>query len=181
MNNINIIGRIGKEIELKFLPTGSAIANFSIAVNQDYKKQDGTKVEKTSWFDITAFGKTAENVNKFFAKGSMIGITGELEQQTWEDQHKQKRSKVVIKLQSFTFIDKKQDNQSNNGQTNNNSYNAPQQQYQQPQQQGNQTNYNQPQGQATGQVTQHGQPIYQPQGNLPTIDIDNDEIPHFNQ
>jgi len=124
MNNVNVIGRIGKEIEIKFLTSGSAIANFSIAVNQDYKKQDGTKVEKTSWFDITAFGKTAENVNKFFKKGSMIGITGELEQQTWTDNNQQNRSKVVIKLQSFTFIDKAN---SNN--------NAPQQQYNAPQQQ----------------------------------------------
>tara|TARA_R110000823_G_C15899279_1_gene496798 strand:+ start:1098 stop:1511 length:414 start_codon:yes stop_codon:yes gene_type:complete len=121
MNNINIIGRIGKEIELKFLPSGSAIANFSIAVNQDYKKQDGNKVEKTSWFDITAFGKTAENLNSFFNKGSMIGISGELEQQTWTAQDGTNKSKVVIKLQSFTFIDKKQDNQQQ-------SYNAPQQQ-----------------------------------------------------
>tara|TARA_R110001632_G_scaffold1663_1_gene7266 strand:+ start:1031 stop:1414 length:384 start_codon:yes stop_codon:yes gene_type:complete len=111
MNNISIIGRIGKEIELKFLPSGSAIANFSIAVNQDYKKQDGSKVEKTSWFDITAFGKTAENLNNFFNKGSMIGISGELEQQTWTSQDGTNKSKVIIKLQSFTFIDKKQDNQ----------------------------------------------------------------------
>tara|TARA_R110000744_G_scaffold221755_1_gene340734 strand:+ start:684 stop:1100 length:417 start_codon:yes stop_codon:yes gene_type:complete len=111
MNNISIIGRIGKEIEIKILPSGSAIANFSIAVNQDYKKQDGSKVEKTSWFEITAFGKTAENLNKFFSRGSMIGISGELEQQTWTAQDGTNKSKVIIKLQSFTFIDKKQQTQ----------------------------------------------------------------------
>tara|TARA_R110002073_G_scaffold131310_1_gene278018 strand:+ start:1020 stop:1442 length:423 start_codon:yes stop_codon:yes gene_type:complete len=139
MNNINIIGRIGKEIELKFLPSGSAIANFSIAVNQDYKKQDGSKVEKTSWFEITAFGKTAENINNFFNKGSMIGISGELEQQTWTAQDGTNKSKVIIKLQSFTFIDKKQENPQQQQQ----SYNAPQQQ----------------------------------QNNIPTIDVDSEEIP----
>ena len=111
MNQVNLVARIGKEIELKYLPSGSAIASFSVAINQDYKKQDGTKVEKTSWFDITAFGKTAENVNKYFNKGSMIGITGELEQQTWTAQDGSKRSKIIIKLQNFTFIDRKQDNQ----------------------------------------------------------------------
>ena len=110
MNQVNLVARIGKEIELKYLPSGSAIASFSVAINQDYKK-DGQKIEKTSWFDITAFGKTAENVNQYFSKGSMIGITGELEQQTWTAQDGSKRSKVVIKLQNFTFIDKKQDNQ----------------------------------------------------------------------
>ena len=106
MNQVNLVARIGKEIELKYLPSGSAIASFSVAVNQDYKK-DGQKVEKTSWFDITAFGKTAENVNQYFNKGSMIGITGELEQQTWAAQDGTKRSKVIIKLQNFTFIDKR--------------------------------------------------------------------------
>jgi len=149
MNSVNIIGRIGKEIELKYLPTGSAVASFSIAVNQDYKKQDGTKVEKTSWFDITAFGKTAENVNKFFGKGSMIGIRGELEQQTWQDQQQQNRSKVIIRMMSFTFMDKKQDSQQQPTQQN---YNAPQQQ----QNSGTSNSYEQ---------------------NIPTIDIDNDEIP----
>lgn len=150
MNNTNIIGRIGKEIELKYLPTGSAVANFSIAVNQDYKRQDGTKVEKTSWFDISVFGKQAETVNNFFHKGSMIGITGELEQQTWQDQSGANRSKVIIKLQNFTFIDKKSDNQQSQNNQQQGGYNAPQQQqqYQAPQQQ-----------------------------NLPTIDVDEEEIP----
>ena len=161
MNQINIIGRIGKEVELKYLASGSALANFSIAVNQDYKKQDGTKVEKTSWFDITAFGKTAENVNTFFNKGSMIGITGELEQQTWDAQDGSKRSKVVIKLQSFTFIDKKADNQGGG-------YNQPSSQ---PQQNDNNQQYNQPQ--------QHNYNVPQQQ-NVPTIDINDDEIP-FNE
>jgi len=130
MNNTNIVGRIGSDISLTFLASGSAIANFSIAVNQDYKDKGGAKVEKTSWFDITAFGKTAENVNNFFGKGSMIGITGELEQQTWVDQQQQKRSKVIIKLQSFTFIDKREQNnqQQGNYQQSQQQYNAPQQQ-----------------------------------------------------
>jgi len=121
MNSVNIIGRIGKDIELKHLQSGSAVANFSIAVDQSYKK-DGQKVEKTSWFDINCFGKTSEIIKQYFFKGSMIGISGELEQQTWTDQQGQNRSKVVIKLKDFTFIDKKQDNQQG-------------QNYQQPQQQ----------------------------------------------
>jgi len=110
MNVINIIGRIGKDIELKYLASGSAVASFSIAVNQDYKR-DGQKVEKTSWFDVSAFSKVAENLHQYFHKGSMIGITGELEQQTWKTQQGENRSKVIIKLQQFTFIDKKDNNQ----------------------------------------------------------------------
>ena len=109
MNSAQLIGRIGGDISLRYLPSGKAVASFSIAVDQSYKK-DGQKVEKTSWFDIVAFNG-AEAINQYFHKGSRIGITGELEQQTWQDQNGGKRSKVIIKLRSFDFIDKKSDNE----------------------------------------------------------------------
>ena len=112
MNSVNLIGRIGKDIELKFLQSGSAVASFSIALDQSYVK-DGQKVEKTSWIDITAFSKTAENVSRYFHRGSMIGISGELEQQTWKADDGSNRSKIVVKMNRFTFIDKKDNNQSN--------------------------------------------------------------------
>ena len=143
MNSVNIVGRIGKDIELKYLQSGSAVASFSIAVDQSYKKE-GQKVDKTSWFDISAFGKTAETVNNFFHKGSMIGITGELEQQTWKAQDGTNRSKVIIKLQNITFIDKK-DNQTNQGSQQQQGYQQQQQQPQQPQQTYQQT-YQAPHG-----------------------------------
>lgn len=185
MNSINIIGRIGKEIELKYLQSGSAVASFSIAVDQSYKK-DGQKVEKTSWFDVSAFGKTAETVNQYFHKGSMIGITGELEQQTWKAQDGSNRSKVIIKLQNLTFIDKKADGQSNNTQTNQQSYQAPQQglqqQYQQQQQAPQQQSYQANQQPQTQYKNKQGQQMTQQQYQQqtqqpPAIDVDEDEIP----
>ena len=193
MNSTNIIGRIGSDISLKFLQSGSAIASFSIAVDQSYKK-DGQKIEKTSWFDISAFAKTAENLNNFFHKGSMIGVSGELEQQTWTDQSGAKKSKVIIKLQSFTFIDKFDNQQVPQQQQ----YQAPtQQQYQAPaqQQQSYQppqkhTDYRQPATQQQQQQPTYGnQQPRQPQqpqqqarqmpssDSIPVIDIDEDEIP----
>ncbi len=108
MNCCTLIGRIGKDIELRYLPSGKAVASFSIAVDQSYKK-DGQKVEKTSWFDIAVFNG-AEAINQYFHKGSRIGIVGELEQQTWKDQSGGNRSKVIIKLRSFDFIDSKSNN-----------------------------------------------------------------------
>ena len=178
MNNVNIIGRIGKEIELKFLQNGSVIASFSIAVDQSYKK-DGQKVEKTSWFDISAFGKTAENLNNFFHKGSMIGVSGELEQQTWTDQSGAKKSKVIIKLQSFTFIDK-----FDNQQAPQQSYQPQQQQYQAPTQQQYQAPAQQQQSyQSPQKHTDYRQPATQQQRQMPSsnsvsvIDFDESEIP----
>jgi single-strand DNA-binding protein len=150
MNSVQIIGTIGKDIEVKYLPSGSCLASFSVAVNQDYKK-DGQLVKKTSWFDVSAFGKTAENLKNYFHKGSRIGVSGELEQQTWTTNDGQNRSKVIIKLQSFTFIDRKQDNQQPQGQ-----YQPQQQQYQ-------------------PQVPQQQQ--YQQQAPQPQIQIQEDSIP----
>ena len=130
MNNINIIGTMTRDLELKYLPSGVAVGSFAIAVNQDYKKQDGTKVEKTSFFDVKVIGKQSEIINQYFSKGSRIGITGELEQETWQDNQGQNRSKVVIKLEQFSFIDKKSnDNQGQRSQAQNNY--QPKQQHQQ--------------------------------------------------
>ena len=121
MNNINIIGTMTRDLELKYLPSGVAVGSFAIAVNQDYKKQDGTKVEKASFFDVKVIGKQSEIINQYFSKGSRIGITGELDQETWQDNQGQNRSKVVIKLEKFSFIDKKSnDNQGQRSQAQNN-------------------------------------------------------------
>ena len=121
MNNVNIIGTMTRDLELKYLPSGAAVGSFAIAVNQDYKKQDGTKVEKTSFFDVKVIGKQSEIINQYFSKGSRIGITGELDQETWQDNQGQNRSKVVIKLEQFSFIDKKSnDNQGQRSQSQNN-------------------------------------------------------------
>ena len=107
MNSVNIIGTMTRDLELKYLPSGVAVGSFAIAVNQDYKKQDGTKVEKTSFFDVKVIGKQSEIINQYFSKGSRIGITGELEQETWKDNQGQNKSRVIIKLDQFSFIDKK--------------------------------------------------------------------------
>lgn len=112
MNTVNIIGTMTKDVELKYMLSGTAVGSFSIAVNQDYKNQQGQKVEKTSFFEVKIIGKQAETVNQYFHKGSRIGITGSLEQESWTTQDGQNRSKVVIKLDGFSFIDKKSDSKS---------------------------------------------------------------------
>lgn len=107
MNSVNIIGTMTRDVEIKYLTTGTAIGSFAIAVNQDYKDKNGQKVEKTSFFDVKAIGKQAETINQYFHKGSRIGISGSLEQETWSAQDGTNRSRVIIKLEGFSFIDKK--------------------------------------------------------------------------
>jgi len=127
MNNVSIIGNITRDIELQYTQSGMAIAKFGIAVNKKVKNQQGGYDDKAHFFDITAFAKTAENVNQYFRKGSKIGISGELNFEQWEDQQTgQKRSKVSIICNQFDFIDKKEDGQpQQQQQQNQGGYNAP--------------------------------------------------------
>lgn len=120
MNRVVLLGNMTRDCELKYAQSGTAIGSFSIAYNEKRKDQSGNYVDVSMFFDCTAFGKTAENINKFFSKGSRILLEGSLDYQSWEKDG-QKRSKVGVKVMSFDFIDRKSDSQ-------------PQSQYQQPQQ-----------------------------------------------
>ena len=170
MNNVQILGTITREPELKYTQSGTAILSFGIAYNEKYKKQDGSFEDKAHFFDVTAFGKRGETINQYFSKGARILIGGSLDFQSWNDQQGQKRSKVSIKLNDFDFIDKK-DNQSNNTQTN---YQQPQQQQAQ-QYQAPQPQYQNQQGQ---QVTQQQYNQNQQQAQVsPTIYVDDGQLP----
>ena len=111
MNNIQILGNMVRDCELKYAQSGTAIGSFGIAVNKKIKNQSGGYDDKAMFFDVTAFGKTAENINKFFGKGSRILISGELDFQQWEKDG-QKRSKVGIVCHQFDFIDRKDQSQA---------------------------------------------------------------------
>ena len=154
MNKVQILGTITRDIDLKYTQSGSAIANFGIAYNDKWKSQDGQIQEKAHFFDVSVFGKQAENVNMYFNKGSRILIDGSLDFQSWEKDG-QKHSKVGIKMNGFSFIDRKGDNQS---------------------QEPNQA-YNQQQQKATDYQPQQMQQQQAQSNDVPLIDIDEDEIP----
>lgn len=177
MNNITIIGTITRDIEIKYLPSGTAVAKFGIAWNEKVKNHSGGYDDKAHFFDVVAWGKTAENINRFFHKGKQIGITGSLSFESWLDHQQQKRSRVIIKMKEFDFIGSKE---SNNSQTNNYSNNGASGGYDNNSYQQNQTKYNPPvhQSGTGGESYQQGmnqQPAMD--NDIPIIDIDNDEIP----
>ena len=102
MNSINLIGTLGRDPEPKATSGGTQLTKFSVAVNDGF----GDK-KHVSWFDVTAFSKTAEFVDKYFKKGSKIAITGRLTQETWTSKEGEKRSKVAIIAERVTFADSK--------------------------------------------------------------------------
>lgn len=117
MNSVNIIGTLTRDCELKYLPNGTPVGKFGIAFNEKIK-QNEQWVAKAHFFDVTAWGKTAENINKFFHKGKQIGVTGSLQFEQWQDQQGQRRSKVSIKVDKFDFIGGKDDNNGYQSQDN---------------------------------------------------------------
>lgn len=104
------MGTITRDVELRYLPSGSAVANFSIAINESYKTQNGEKKEEVSYFNMVAFGLTAENINKYFQKGSRILVEAKPKEERWEkDGHKQ--SKTVFVVENFYFVDRAESSQ----------------------------------------------------------------------
>lgn len=107
MNSVNLIGNITRDVELKYTQSGTAIAKTGIALNKKVKNTQGEYEDKAIFVDITAFGNTAETLNKYFFKGSKIGIDGELNFEQWTAQDGQKRSKLSVIVNKLHFIDKK--------------------------------------------------------------------------
>lgn len=105
MNQVNIIGNITRDPETREV-ADTSVTNFSIAYNEKFKAKSGESKEKTTFVDIEAWGKKGEVIAQYLGKGRKIGITGALEQQTWEDKTSgEKRSKLIVKLLDFDFID----------------------------------------------------------------------------
>lgn len=113
MANLTFLtGRITKDLELKQAGQ-TQVTNFSMAVDNPFKKDD------TSFFDIVAFGKTAQLLNNYCGKGSKILIEGNLKQDRFEDKNGNNRSVVRVIANRIEFLDTKKSNQPNNQQSNN--------------------------------------------------------------
>jgi len=94
LNVVFVVGRLVRNAELKFSSTGMAVCEFSIAVNRG-KKVNEEWVDEVSFFDVTLFGKSGENLQRYLLKGTQVALQGELRQNRWE-QDGVKRSKVAL-------------------------------------------------------------------------------------
>ncbi len=110
ISNITIIGRLTRTIEVNYTPGGTAIGNFSIAVNRSVKK-DQQWAEEADFFDVKIIGKQAESLKAYLTKGKQVAIEGYLRQERWEKDG-QKHSRVVINTNNIQLLGgkDKQDN-----------------------------------------------------------------------
>ena len=96
-NTVTITGNATREPELRFTPSGQAVANFGVAVNRRWQNRQTQEWEEAvSFFDVTCWATLAENVAESVAKGTRITVAGRLDQRSWETQEGDKRSKVEI-------------------------------------------------------------------------------------
>ena len=84
VNKVFLIGRLGKNPEVKFIPSGQAVCNLSIATSETYKDKNEQQQERTEWHNIVVWGKTGENCGKFLQKGSQVYIEGKLQTRSWD-------------------------------------------------------------------------------------------------
>lgn len=111
VNKVIIIGHLGRDPEMKYLPSGQAVANFSVATDESYKDKDGQKVEKTEWHRITVWGKQAEFCGNFLAKGRLVYVEGKLETRKWTDKDGVEKYTTEIKAERVQGLDRKPEGQ----------------------------------------------------------------------
>ena len=112
MNIVTLTGNSTKEIELRYSPSGTAFASGSIAVRRDFKNKTTNEYE-TDFFNFTAIGKLGEVIANHVNKGDKFGITGRLQNRTWEKEDGSKQYFTEVIVNGFDFPSKPQNNQSN--------------------------------------------------------------------
>ena len=116
MNDLNLcqfIGRMGNQAEIRYLPTGKAVANFSIACNKSWKDQQGQKQEKVEWVRCTAYGKLAEIIGEYTGKGSQIYVSGSMVTRKWQNQQGQDQYTTEIIVDNMQMLGGRSGAQSN--------------------------------------------------------------------
>lgn len=105
-NKVFLMGNLTRDIELKHIPSGMAVANIGIAVNDRWKDKDsGEWQERANFVDCEAWGRTAEVMHQYLAKGRPVFIEGRLKLDTWQDKDGSNRSKLRVVVENFQFID----------------------------------------------------------------------------
>lgn len=107
LNKVMLIGRLGHDPELRYTQSGSPVSNFNLATSEFYQDQQGNRQERTEWHRVVVFGRQAETVTNYLAKGRMVYVEGRLQTRKWQDQQGQDRYTTEIVAQNVQFLDSK--------------------------------------------------------------------------
>ncbi|MEJ2648437.1 MAG: single-stranded DNA-binding protein [Sedimentisphaerales bacterium] len=103
-NKIILLGNLTRDPQLSYTPNQTAVVDFGLATNRKWTGQDGSQREETCFVDCRAFGRPAENINKYLSKGRMVFIEGRLTFDSWTAQDGSKRSKHRVTVENFQFL-----------------------------------------------------------------------------
>lgn len=176
-NKVVMVGNLTRDIELRYMPSGAALAKSAIATSHKYKTQTGEQKDEVCFLDFNIFGRSAEVANQYLRKGSKVLLEGRLVFEQWTAQDGTNRSKHALRVDTMKMLDSKSDSQNMGaapqGQVSQGGgYNPQSNQYNQqqaPQNNQGQNNY----GGMNNQAAQQQPAEYK----IPEIDIDDDEIP----
>lgn len=113
LNEVTLMGRLTRDPDIRMTQSGTKAANFALACERDYAPQGQDKV--TDFFDIATFGKTADFVGQYFAKGQLVAVKGRLQQRDWTDKQGNKRRTTEILADRCYFAEKRQDRDASSG------------------------------------------------------------------
>jgi len=105
VNKVILVGRLGQDPELKYTPSGAAVANFTMATSESWVDKSGQKQEKTEWHRVVVWGKLAELCQKYLQKGRQAYLEGRIQTRSWDDQASgQKRYTTEVIAQTVQFL-----------------------------------------------------------------------------
>ena len=107
LNKVMIMGRLGRDPEIKYLQSGAPMASFNVATDESWTDRNGQRMEHTEWHRVITFQRLAENCANHIGKGSLVYVEGSLQTRKWTDANGQNRYQTEIKAQRVIFLDKR--------------------------------------------------------------------------
>jgi single-strand DNA-binding protein len=104
VNKVILVGRLGRDPEMRYTSGGQPVANFSVATDETYKDRNGTRQKRTEWHKIIVWGRQAEIAQKYLKKGSLIYLEGRIQTRQWDDKEGQKRTSFEIVAHNFRML-----------------------------------------------------------------------------
>ncbi len=109
---VELIGRLGADPEVRYLPDGTPVANIRIATDESYRNEKGEKIEKTEWHRCVSFGKMASVIGDYLKKGRLIHVEGKLHTRKWDDKDGITRYTTEVQVRGMKMLDFKKEEDS---------------------------------------------------------------------
>jgi single-strand DNA-binding protein len=115
VNKVMLVGRLGRDPEMRYTSAGQAVCNFSLATDETYKDRNGERQKRTEWHKIVVWAKQAEIAQQYLKKGSLVFVEGRIQSRQWDDKEGQKRTSYEIVCNNFRMLGGRGDSQAGIG------------------------------------------------------------------